>query len=441
MLKLFPRTIANCEHGSRRRFLLEIGSLGGLGLSLDMLYRSRSLRAAETSRSRDLNCILIWTRGGTSHHDTLDPKPDAKAEVRGEFQAVQTAIPGVLFTEQTPNFASSANLFSVVRNLNSLNGSHGTADAIMMSGWQINPNINYPCYGSVMAKLRGFRDEMPPFVQLGNEVDRKFFGGTAGYLGIGFNPFEVHDDPNNVDFTVRDLTPPGGMNLDRVSLRREALQAIDTFQRSLDTQPEALGAIDQYYQDAFRMITSPATQRAFELEREPAPVRDAYGRTPFGQRCLLARRLIEAGSRFVTVSSGGWDTHQKNFSTLRELLPPLDRAFPTLLGDLKQRGLLEDTLVVWLTDFGRTPKINPAAGRDHWASAGLACFAGAGTPAGTIVGETDAEGGRSTGHEYYPRDIAATIYSKLGIPLHTTTVIGNGRPMRLCEGSPITELV
>jgi len=309
-----------------------------------------------------------------------------------------------------------------------------------MSGWQINPNLTYPCYGSVMAQQGGYRDEMPPFVQLGNEVDRKFFGGTAGYLGIGFNPFEVHGDPNSVEFTVRDLTPPGGMSLQRVSLRREALRTIDTFQRTLDRQPAALEAIDQYYQDAFRMITSPATQRAFQLNREPAQVRQAYGNTPFGQRCLLARRLVEAGTRFVTVSSGGWDTHQKNFSTLRELLPPVDQAFPALIADLKQRGLLEDTLVVWLTDFGRTPKINPAAGRDHWASAGLACFAGAGTPPGTIVGETDAEGGRSVGHEYYPRDIAATIYSKLGIPLHTTNVIGNGRPMRLCEGNPIAEL-
>ena len=188
------------------------------------------------------------------------------------------------------------------------------------------------------------------------------------------------------------------------------------------------------------MITSVNTQRAFQLERESAKTRDTYGRTTFGQSCLLARRLIESGSRFVTVTNADWDTHDKNFSRLKQLLPPIDQGFPALVADLKERGMLDTTLVVWLTDFGRTPKVNTAAGRDHWASAGLAVFAGAGTPAGTIVGQTDAEGGHSVGEEYNPHDIAATIYSKLGIPLLTTHVIGDGRPMRLCEGQPIREL-
>jgi len=442
MLNLGPQRMPNCETASRRDFLLQIGSLAGLGLTLDKLLRGQeALAATGRSASKEVNCILIWTRGGTSHHDTLDPKPDAKAEIRGEFGAIQTALPGVQFTDQVPNFARSANDFAVVRNLNSINGSHGTADAIMMSGWQINPSITYPSYGSVIAKERGYRDNMPPFIQLGNEVDRKFFGGTAGYLGIANNPFEIHGDPNESKFTVRDLTPPGGMPLARVDLRREALDRIDRFQRELDRQPSVLNAFDRYYENALNMITSPATQRAFDLNREASTVRDGYGRTGFGQSCLLARRLIEAGTRFVTVSSGEWDTHQKNFSTLRKLLPPLDQAFPALLVDLKQRGLLENTLVVWLTDFGRTPTINPAAGRDHWASAGLAVFAGAGTPGGTIVGATDDTGGHSVGKEYNPRDIAATIYTKLGIPLDTTHVIGDGRPMRLCAGQAISELM
>ena len=442
MLNLRPLSMANCESSSRRGFLLQVGSLAGVGLTLDQFFRGRdALASVGPSTGKDVNCILIWTRGGTSHHDTLDPKPDAPAEVRGEFAPIQTALPGVQFTDQVANFARHANDFAVVRNLNSINGSHGTADAIMMSGWQINPSITYPSYGSVIAKERGYRHNMPPFIQLGNEVDRKFFGGTAGYLGIAHNPFEIHGDPNAADFTVRDLTPPGGMSLARVDLRRAALHRIDSFQRQLDRQPAVLNAFDRYYENALNMITSPATQRAFDLQREAPSVRDDYGRTDFGQSCLLARRLIEAGTRFVTVSSGGWDTHQKNFSTLRDLLPPLDQAFPALVLDLKRRGLLETTLVVWLTDFGRTPKINPAAGRDHWASAGLAAFAGAGTPGGTIVGETDDTGGRSVGEEYNPCDIAATIYSKLGLPLDTTHVIGDGRPMRLCEGHPISELM
>ncbi|MCH2202190.1 MAG: DUF1501 domain-containing protein [Fuerstiella sp.] len=441
MLNLLPQRMMDCEKTDRRRFLLEVGSLSGLGLTLPQLLRGHAVSAADTPDRTDVNCILVWTRGGTSHHDTLDPKPDARAEIRGEFNAIDTALPGVHFTDMVPHFAKHADKYAVVRNLNSINGAHGTADAIMMSGWQMNPTVTYPCYGSVIAKHRADRNNMPPFVQLGNEVDRKFLGGTAGYLGIGHNPFEIHSNPAEAEFSVRDLTPPGGMNLARVNLRRDALRAIDRFQRDLEKRPGVLQAFDKYYENAFNMVTSPATQRAFDLEQESVSTRDAYGRTRFGQSCLLARRLIQAGTRFVTVSDGDWDTHRDNFSRLRKLLPPVDQGFTALLVDLKQRGLLENTLVVWLTDFGRTPTINPAAGRDHWASAGIAVFAGADTPVGTIVGQTDATGAQCVDREYYPRDIAATIYHKLGIPLNTTHVIGNGRPMRLCEGTPIEELM
>ena len=440
MLNLRPLQHADCQSPCRRSFLLQVGALGGLGLSLDGLLRHQAAAADDKVDRPDINCILVWTRGGTSHHDTLDPKPEARAEVRGEFGTVDTSVPGVRFSDHVPGFAAAAREIAVVRNLNSINGAHGSADAIMLSGWQLNPAVTYPTYGSVISRERGHRRDMPAFVQLGNEVDRKFMGGTAGYLGITHNPFEVFEDPNAEKFTVRDLTLPGGVSPKRVSLRREALAKLDTLQRGLTRRPEALSAIDTYYRDAFRMITSVNTQRAFQLERESAKTRDTYGRSTFGQSCLLARRLIESGSRFVTVSNADWDTHDKNFSRLKQLLPPIDQAFPALVADLKERGMLETTLVVWLTDFGRTPKVNTAAGRDHWASAGLAVFAGAGTPAGTIVGKTDAEGGRSVGEEYNPHDIAATIYSKLGIPLETTHIIGDGRPMRLCEGKPIREL-
>ena len=446
MLNLYPQRTSTCESVSRRHFLLQVGTLSGVGLSLDSLLRREA--AAGTTRDSERSCILIWTRGGTSHHDTLDPKPQARAEIRGEFGVVDTTVPGVQFSDMVPSFAKNLDLFSVVRNLNSRNGAHAAADAIMLSGRLLNPTITYPCYGSVIAYERGAQRNMPPFVQIGTEVDRTFFGGTAGYLGVANNPFEISGNPNDDDFTVRDLTPPGGVSSQQIGLRREALEKIDTFQRQLDEQPSALEALDEHYRSALRMITSPATQRAFDLNREPAEVREMYGRHQFGQGCLLARRLIESGTRFVTVSSGdnltgpgSWDTHRENFKYLRHLLPPLDQAFPALLSDLKQRGMLEKTLVVWLTDFGRTPKINVSAGRDHWASAGIACFSGTGIPGGCIVGQTDGEGGRSVGEEYYPEDIAATIYTKLGIPLHTTHVIGDGRPMRLCEGRPIRELV
>jgi len=441
VLNLFAERTVDCE-ATRRNFMLQVGSLGGLGVSLDMLLRAEAGAASKAnSKAGDVNCILIWTRGGTSHHDSTDPKPEAKAEVRGEFGVIDTALPGTQFTDLMPHFAKNLKQFSVMRNLNPQNAGHGIADAIMMSGKKMNPSITYPCFGSVVAKERGARSKLPPFIQIGTQVDRVFGGGTAGYLGIRYNPFELPGDPSKKDFKVRDVTLPGGVSLARVGRRRQALEAIDRLQRGTQKQPSALKAIDGYYENAFSMITSPATQKAFDLKKEKSETRDAYGRTNLGQSCLLARRLIEAGSRFVTVSSPSWDTHVNNFSALRRLLPPLDQAFPALVADLKQRGLLESTLVVWMTDFGRTPLINSAAGRDHWATAGPICFAGAGTPPGRVIGKTDATGARPVDKEYYSNDIAATIYTKLGIPLDTLHVTGDGRPVHVCDGEVIKELM
>ena len=417
--------------------MLQVGALGCMSLSLDKL-----LRAAEANAGhRDVSCILIWTRGGTSHHDTLDPKPDAKAEVRGDFGVIDTALPGIQFSDQMPRFAKELSRFSVMRNLNPKNGSHGTADAFMMSGHKFNPSITYPTFGSVVAKEKGFKGTIPPFVQVGTQVDRRFNGGLAGYLGIAHNPFEIPGDPNSSKFTVRDIKPYGGISPARIEDRRHALAAIDTFQRNLDQQPDALGAVDEHYQNAFSIMTSQGTQQAFDLSQESDSMRDEYGRHNLGQSCLLARRLIEAGTRFVTVSSGGWDTHTKNFTGLKKLLPPLDQAFPALVADLQERGMLDSTLVVWMTDFGRTPIINSAAGRDHWSSASVLCMAGAGTPGGLVLGQTDDIGERPVGKEYYPADVAATIYAKLGIPLDTIHTAPDGRPMTLCHGNLIKEFM
>jgi uncharacterized protein (DUF1501 family) len=276
-------------------------------------------------------------------------------------------------------------------------------------------------------------------VQLGTNVDGRFGGGVAGYLGLAHNAFVLPGDPNAKDFTVRDVTPPGGVSMERLDRRKAALAAINRLQQDVERKADALQAIDDYYANAFSMITSPETQRAFDLQQEDDKLRDAYGRNNFGQSCLLARRLIEAGVRFITLTSGGWDTHANNFDGLKKLLPPVDQGLPALVKDLEDRGMLDNTLVVWLTDFGRTPKINSAAGRDHWSTAAFAMMAGAGTPAGTVIGATDDEGGKPTQSEYYPDDIAATIYTKLGIPLDTWHTSIDGRPMKLCDGRPIPE--
>jgi hypothetical protein len=440
MLSLLPTVSRNCE-GVQRRDFLKIGVLSGLGLSLPGLLAQKQARASGGQSGRDVNCILIWSRGGTSHHDTFDPKPDAPASVRGEFSVIDTAVPGVHFTQILPRMARELNRYALLRGWNPKNAGHGVADQYMLSGKPFNPAIIYPCYGSVLSHQRGFKTRMPPHVQLGAEIDRTNGGGTAGYLGLEHNPFEILSDPNARDFAVRDITPPRTVDTARLSRRRSMLHTIEMLQHKADRQPAEFDALDQHYQAALNLITAPETKQAFEIEKEDPHLRDRYGRTKFGQSCLLARRLIEAGVRFVTVSDGGWDHHTDIFNGLKRRIPPIDQALPELLIDLEARGLLETTLVVWLTDFGRTPKLNSAVGRDHWASTGFAILAGAAIPGGAVLGKTDEEGGRVTQNEYFSEDIAATIYTKLGIPLDLITTTPDGRPIRLNDGQPIREWV
>jgi len=438
MLSFMNHWSTDCE-GIRRREFLRIGSLAGLGLSLPTLLASRSMAASQGRAVKDINCILIWSRGGMSHHDTFDPKPDAPSDVRGEFSTIKTAVPGVKFAEVVPRMAKELGRYSLMRSWHPKNAGHGMAEQFVMSGKEVNPAITHPCFGSVTSYYKGFKTKMPPFVQLGDDVDRSFNGGTAGYLGLEHNPFELLADPSKTPFQVSDITPPRGVDLGRIVRRREMLASIESLQLSADLQPDAFVSLDRHYQTALNMITAPETKTAFEIDSERPELRDAYGRTKFGQSCLLARRLIESGVRFVTVSDVSWDHHQDCFKQLRHRLPAIDQAVPQLLIDLEQRGLLETTLVVWLTDFGRTPKINASAGRDHWASAGFAIMAGAGTPGGCVIGRTDDEGARVTHDEYLTKDIAATIYTKLGIPLDLITHTSDGRPMRLNEGRPVRQ--
>ncbi len=439
MLNLFPTRMRTCE-GIERREFLKVGALAGLGLSLPALLARNAALARDGRRAADVNCILIWTRGGTSHHDTVDPKPDAPASVRGAFGVIDTAVPGVKFAEVAPGLARGLKRFALLRSWNPRNGGHGVADQYVLSGHRFNPAITHPCYGSIISYHRGFKTSLPPFVQLGDQVDRTNGGGTCGYLGQEHNPFEILNDPSAGTFTVRDITPPQGVDGGRLYRRKRMLRTVDELQQRADEQPAAFAALDRHYQAALNLITAPETKRAFAIGVEDPRLRDRYGRNRFGQSCLLARRLIEAGVRFVTVSDGGWDTHQDNFKALKDrLMPRIDQGLPALLEDLQERGLLATTLVVWLTDFGRTPKVNSAGGRDHWASAGFVIMAGAGTPGGAVLGRTDEEGGAATRDEYFTEDVAATVYTKLGIPLDLTTQTSDGRPIRLNEGRPIKE--
>jgi uncharacterized protein (DUF1501 family) len=443
MFDLLTGRSSDCTGLSRRAFL-RVGGLSVLGLNLPTFLRLQHLRAAESGGPpKTVRCILLWMQGGPSHIDTLDPKPDAPAEVRGEFGTVPTTLPGVRFSEHLPLLARQTDKFSIIRGHNPQNGSHGVADHLMMSGHKFNAALPFPCYGSVVAKERGYQEGMFPFVQLGRNIDRRFNGGIAGFLGDQYNPFEVPEDPNQAGFKVRDLSVAGDAERARLERRYAMLADLDAYQRDVETNAPVVQARDTFYDKAHGLITSPAAKRAFALDQEPDKTREAYGRTTFGQSCLLARRLIEAGVHFVTVTDGGWDTHQNNFKSLKERkLPVLDRAYSALLQALHDRGLLEGTLVVWFGDFGRTPKVNPSAGRDHWATAGVACLGGGGVRTGEVVGATNALGEVVVDSPVTPQDLAATIYHALGVPLHTWYRAQDGRPIELVpEGKPVRQLV
>jgi Protein of unknown function (DUF1501) len=443
MLDLLNGSSTDCTGLSRRSFL-RIGGLSALGLSLPGFLRLQAQAAADgkTASRKNINCILLWMQGGPSHHDTFDPKPDAPAEVRGEFGVIPTTLPGVRIAEHLPLLAKQTDKYSIIRGHDPKNGSHGTADHLMMSGHKFNASLPFACYGSVIAKERGYRDGMLPFVQLGKNIDRRFNGGVAGFLGDEFNAFEVPDDPNAAAFKVRDLSVENAQQA-RLQRRYEMLNDIDRYQKEVEESSQVVKARDVFYEKAHGLITSPKAKRAFDISGESDKVRELYGRTTFGQSCLLARRLIEGGVHFVTVTDGGWDTHQDNFKSLKNRkLPVLDRGYAALLQDLHDRGLLETTLVVWFGDFGREPKINPSAGRDHWASAGVACMGGGGVKTGQVVGATNALGEFVIDSPATPQDLAATIYTALGVPLHTWYKTPDGRPIELVpEGKPIKQLI
>lgn len=441
MLNLLPGMVRTCEGVSRRSFL-QVGTLGGLGISLPQaLAHAAESKVAGKSVGQN-NCILIWTRGGTSHHDTFDPKPEAPISIKGEYGVIDTALPGVKFTEIVPRMAQYADRFSLMRSWNPQNGSHGTADTYVMSGRKYNPAMPYPTVGSVVSWHLGFKNVMPPFVQLGTNVDSRYGGGKAGILGIQHSAFVIAEDPAVDNFAVRDITPPNAISNDRVARRRSVLNAVDGLMRPTSLQPKTFDALDNHYKTALDMITAKETQQAFRIDQEDPRLRDSFGRNKFGQSLILARRLIETGVRFVTVTDGGWDTHANNFASLKNnLMPRIDQGIPQLIMDLEQRGLLENTLVIWMTDFGRTPKINSASGRDHWSTSGFIVAAGAGITAGQVIGATDGEGGVPTRNQYFSDDVMATIYHKLGMPLDLHATSPDGRPIRLIEGRLVKEWV
>ena len=433
-----PFTSPRCV-GMNRRDFLHVGVISGLGLSLATLLRLQSARAAGAghgSRPKAASCILIWLDGGPSHLDTFDPKPNAPAEVRGDFDPIGTSVAGIQICQHLPRTARVMGDVALVRSLTHELGNHDTGSRYLLTGHRPTPVTEYPSLGSIVAKEAGGSDAaLPPYVAIPSAVE----AAGAGYLPGACSAFSVGGDPSRPGYRVRDLDPPEGVSFDRLSRRRTMLQTIDHFSEHVESSPSTSGR-DAFYEQAYRLMTSPAAKRAFDLGQEPDAVRARYGRGRVGAGCLLARRLVEAGSRFVTVVDSGWDTHSQIFKALPDALfpgsgklPALDQAYSALLTDLRERGLLDTTLVVLMGEFGRTPKINSAGGRDHWPRAGSACLAGGGVTGGQAIGATDAYGEAPVDCPVRPEDLAYSILALLGVDAGKQYLMPSGRPLKILE--------
>ncbi len=431
--------------GPSRREILRIGSLAFLGLGLDDWFRLRAAAGGQAAQSAKVkNCILIWLAGGPSHLDTFDPKPAAAADVRGEFKPIDTSVPGLKISEVFPNLAKVMNQVTLIRSMTSPESDHDRASHHLLTGYRPSPALVYPGYGSIVSKTRErARGALPPYVAV---PDPPIFA-SSGYLSPAYDPFSVSSDPNTPGFRVRNLTPPDRLTLARLMRRRDMVRKLDVFSQDVPATP-LTSSRDQFNESAYSLLTSSAAQAAFKIGDESASTRDRYGRTTFGQSCLLARRLIEAGVSFITLNDRGtrqlgWDTHVQNFRTIKDTLaPPLDKGVSALLGDLADRGLLDHTLVVMMGEFGRTPKINRNAGRDHHGRANSVLMFGAGMPAGLVLGRTDASGDLPAERPVTPADLASVLYQRLGIDPDTKYEAPDGRPIRLVDfANPPRELL
>jgi len=411
-----------------RRDFIRMGGLSFGGLNLAHLLGAEKER---TERA----CIVLFQNGGASQLDTYDPKPDAPADIKGSFGSIPTAIPGVHFSALLPRSAKILNRFAVIRSMHSDEAIHERARQYIFSGTKPRNDLLQPSYGAVMAKERGPLNGLPPFVV----IPEKDLGAEAGFLGPSYDPF-VAGNPNAKTFSVKDLTLPSGVSLEESVARKGLLTKLDRDFRVAQNSP-LLDSMDEFYQKAYSLIASPAARKAFDIGAEPDKLRDAYGRTGVGQGCLLARRLIESGVRLATVFHGGYDTHVEHEKHSKPLMTEFDQAFPALLDDLEQRGLLANTLVLVIGDFGRTPKINFSGGRDHWPRAFSVALAGAGVRGGAVVGSTDKQAGEPVDRPVKIEDLAATVYKVLGIDFQKE-YRANGRPVRIVkDGVPVKEIL
>jgi hypothetical protein len=437
---MFPRY---CDSVKRREFL-KLGSIAGLSMA-EILRLQSIAPAADKKRRDDINCIFLFVVGGMPHQDMWDLKPDAPAGIRGDFDPISTAVPGIQIGDVLPKISKVTDKFAILRSMTHSDSDHGRGFHVMMSGKKAGVgdfnaaknNNQHPSIGSMVAKL-GKPGALPPYISLPNFLN----SGGPSFLGATYSPFVIAADPAAPEFAVRDITLPTSVTDDRNRRRQNALRVFNDFEDKVQGAGKQVQALDQFYEKAYNLMTSKQAKEAFDISREPASVREEYGMTSAGQCCLLARRMVEAGSRFVSIENGHWDTHRKNTHSLRELLcPAFDQAIPALLNDLSDRGMLEKTLVVITTEFGRTPRINQLLGRDHWPNAFSIVMAGAGIKGGQVIGATDKIAGEVAERPITANDMAATILYALGIDHETVLRTPLGRPVPLVdEGSPVYEL-
>ena len=447
MFRLTGRGSAHTCDGATRRDFLQIGALGAIGLGLPEYLAAAEKGAVDSSKDQR-SCIMIFNLGAPSQLDTFDMKPNAPSEVRGPFRPISTRGDFQL-SEILPHHAEVADKFSIVRSC------YHTAAAVHDAGWQMlqtgrqfTGGVNFPHAGAVLQYMKGRRSDLPAHVVLPQTMGRGGGnlpnGQAGGFLGKAYDPFALMADPSQPNFRVPDLLPPDSLSDIRIDRRRRMRAAVEARMHHLETT-ESAKMLDKNFAAAYRLMNSPQAREAFELDKEPLAVREKYGMNRFGQCCLLARRLIEAGVRFVTINTFltvfneiTWDIHgSKPFTTIEGMknivAPMYDQAYAALISDLHDRGLLEDTMVCGLAEFGRTPKVNPAGGRDHWPQCFSCTFAGGGVQGGRAIGASDPVGGTPADRPTPPGEIIATIFKSLGLDLHAELPGPAGRPFPLVD--------
>jgi len=439
MLDVFGSRFGACDGVSRRSFL-RVGALGMAGLALPELLKGRAEAAKKGDAVKDTAVIQIFLFGGPTHLETYDLKPDAPKEIRGEFKPIPTNVDGVSISEYFPRQARAMDKLAIVRSLHHETADHGSGTHWTMTGFPAASSFqranDRPSVGSIAAKLRGPNASgVPPYVSMPNMP----FFGSASYLGAGYNPFNVEGDPQGSS-RVRNLDLAGGLNMGRLEDRKYLLSKLDRIERERDATG-TMDGIDHFTSQAYEMVTGPAARRAFDMSKEDPRLRDRYGRSPIGQRCLLARRLVEAGVTFVTITEGNWDHHAQVFQQCRTQLPPLDAAVAALVEDLHTRGLDQKMLLLVWSEFGRSPRISNG-GRDHWPNAMSALLAGGGLRMGQVIGATNRKGEAPSERPLRPEDVLQTVYHVLGINPMQEFRNEAGRPMPvLNRGNVISELI